>query len=251
MANPAGHDTRLSELEVELKELEVKAKRREIRGPVINWTVVGSVAVAVIAGTVSLLGTAYSTYRSNLSTQATLQQQYRVEQLKAKNELIIEAVKTGIDNPQLANENLLFFLNAHLIEDPGDLIRKQVEAGKAPVLSANGGAGPARDCPYDVASLSLEDLLKLFEGKSFVPDQQALATIKAKIVSKISGVALTGRQVDAIASYVFNTGQMPERMVDLLNAGNISAAADSFLSLSPLQGIEIRRACERAMFLAG
>jgi hypothetical protein len=238
---------RLEELEVALKELDVAQKRKELASACINWTVAGPVIVTVIAGLIGLLQT------TNSNNQ-TAKAQRAIEELKAKNELIIEAVKTGADHPEVASDNIKFFLDAGLIDDPEGRIRKLIDERRSPVLPAATSLSLPTECPFDATKLTLGDLLQRLEGQQ-VPD----ATIQdlRKQISAITTTALSDKQRDGLAALAYNIGiprLKSSTLVTMIDAGDFQGAAAAFLRLNKplgMPGLAARRLCERDFFLAG
>jgi lysozyme len=94
------------------------------------------------------------------------------------------------------------------------------------------------------------------EGKALLKEDVKEAE---DAVKRLSGVALTQNQFDALVSFVFNVGQGRYRDSTLrkkVNAGDMKGAADEFLRWiraggKVLTGLQRRRAAERKMFLGG
>lgn len=102
----------------------------------IELAVIIPTVTAIIAG---LLGFLTSSYVSYLNNQGTLQVEQQKEKAegeqdlqKRKANLILEAVKVG--DKQKAADNLLFFIDAGLLDDPDGRIKSLLKKSVSPVL---------------------------------------------------------------------------------------------------------------------
>lgn len=115
-------DTRLRELELALKAREIDLADAEQKAS--RWR--SPLIVAIMATALGLFGNITVTYLQNRANQETVQEKARADLViarnKAQSDLILEAIRTG--NPQKAEENLLFFIQAGLIDDPEGKIRQ-------------------------------------------------------------------------------------------------------------------------------
>ena len=133
--DPESIAIRLSKLEVDEKVAAIEKCRaetlrlkRDLKRPQINWTVFGPIITTIVAGFIGLMAAAFVAYLNG-------KQQAEIEQLRATTSLIVEAVKTGGQDPIAAQRNLRFFLDAGLLKDPDGRIKKLVDKGQIPVLS--------------------------------------------------------------------------------------------------------------------
>jgi hypothetical protein len=113
--------------EIEATNLDLSIKRLQLarlQRSEINWSVVLPVISGIIA---ALIGVGSAVVVAYLNGQSQLD----AERYKAQITLIVEAVKTGTNNPLAALKNLRFFADAGLL-DPG--VKALVERGESPVL---------------------------------------------------------------------------------------------------------------------
>jgi hypothetical protein len=120
----------IKSIELELKRLELSKASREIRFSVIIPLVSG--LVIALIGVVSSVAVTYINGNK----------QHALEEYKAEVSLILEAAKTGANNPSAAQRNLLFFVDAGLLKDKR--IVTLIRQGRTPVLPASSGPSPAR-----------------------------------------------------------------------------------------------------------
>jgi hypothetical protein len=117
--------------------------------PQVNWSVVIPV-IAAFLGVIAAVIAAYLNGRSELD----------VERHKAQTTLIVEAVKTGINNPTGALNNLKFFAAAGLLDPP---VSQIVEKGGSPVLPAT--TSEPRDTIFQSVDSDLQHLHPLARDK--------------------------------------------------------------------------------------
>jgi hypothetical protein len=84
----------------------------------VNWAVIVPLVTA-------LIGAGFGFYQTT-----------KVQQYQAQTTLIVEAIKTGVNNPQIAIKNLLFLADAGLLDDR---VAKAVRQGKFAVLPSSAG----------------------------------------------------------------------------------------------------------------
>jgi len=124
-------DAQLKLAELELKRSETEKIKAEIGKGRVNWAVFGPLLVGISVAFIGMFSTIYVAWMNGRS-------QTEFEALKAKTTLIIEAVKTGSNDPTVAQRNIKFFLGAGLLSDPDGRIARSVEEGNLPVFSALG-----------------------------------------------------------------------------------------------------------------
>jgi hypothetical protein len=119
----------LKNSEADLHRAEAELKRKEleaIRHP-LSLRNLNPVVVAVIAALIGFLGNVIATYYQGRNAVA-------LEREKFQSSLIVEYIKTS--DPDRAKQNLEFLLETELLSDPKGLIRKRIDEGQFPVLSA-------------------------------------------------------------------------------------------------------------------
>jgi peptidoglycan L-alanyl-D-glutamate endopeptidase CwlK len=140
------------EIDAETRRVDLYLKREQLgqmRRPQVNWSVVIPVVVAFV-GVITAVIAAYLNGRSQLD----------VEHHKAQITLIVEAVKTGINNPAGARNNLRFFADAGLL-DPA--VKTLVDRGESPVLPAS--TSEPRDTIFQSVDSDLQHLHPLVRDK--------------------------------------------------------------------------------------
>jgi hypothetical protein len=119
----------LQRIEAEAKNLDLEIRKLELerlKRTKINW----SVALPVISGIIAtLIGVGSAVIVAYLNGKSQL----GAERYKAQITLIVEAVKTGTNNPSAALKNLRFFADAGLLDQS---VKALVEKGESPVLPA-------------------------------------------------------------------------------------------------------------------
>jgi hypothetical protein len=112
----------LREREISIKEREVQARENEIsKSQWLNPTTLG-----LFAASVGLVGNIVVTRVNNQNTQ-------QVEHLRAQSSLLVEAIKTGTGNTNDACKNLVFLVEAGLLDDSSQTVRKHcASAPKGP-----------------------------------------------------------------------------------------------------------------------
>lgn len=135
-------EERRFEQEIEIKRAELDLKRsdpsrRFIRNPLV---------IAIIAGTIGLLGNALSTYLASLNAV-----------VDAENQLVLAAVRTG--DPDSAAKNLSFLLDTKLISDRKGGLRAYLEE-RAP---GTGISLPAESATIE-KRVGIDGLLDLIGG---------------------------------------------------------------------------------------
>jgi hypothetical protein len=134
------HDLRSAELDLKRSELKLKEKEQEVS----KWK--NPLVVGVFVAALGLFGNIFVTWLQDSSNRKMAEQKsrndLRLAHERAQSDLIIEAIRTG--DHEKASANLLFFINAHLIDDPRGDIAKAVNAGLGPTLPAEGAARRAQ-----------------------------------------------------------------------------------------------------------
>lgn len=105
-----------------------------------TWAITAPIATTIIVAIMGLFSNAYVTYENSKDRR-------ELELLRGKTTLIVEAVKTGSNDPSVAKKNLQFFLDAGLLQDPDGKIASLLSQGKAPVLQAQPAAPAALPQP--------------------------------------------------------------------------------------------------------
>jgi hypothetical protein len=147
-----GDPPNVEEIDAETKRTDLSIKReqlKQLQRPQVNWSVIIPVIVAFV-GVISAVFAAYMNGRNELD----------VERHKAQITLIVEAVKTGINNPSGALKNLKFFADAGLL-DPS--VKNIVDKGENPVLPASGSE--PRDTIFQSVDNDLQHLHPLIRQK--------------------------------------------------------------------------------------
>ena len=119
----AQQDYELRKQELDLKRRELDLREADQRASA--WR--SPLFVGVLVAALGLFGNIGVTVLQNGINQTLAKQ-------KAQSDLILEAVKTG--DTSKANANLLFFIDAHLIDDSNDSIKKAIRNGTGPTLPA-------------------------------------------------------------------------------------------------------------------
>jgi TPR repeat protein len=83
--------------------------------------------VGVFVAALGLFGNIGVTFLQNRASQALSRE-------KAQSDLILEAIRTG--DTAKANANLIFFIEAHLVDDAHDYIKNAIKEGRGPTLPA-------------------------------------------------------------------------------------------------------------------
>jgi hypothetical protein len=172
-ASPKGGDTKKHGDEGDVAPTG-EHNRSQYRGA--NWSVIVSIIVPLVT---ALIGAGFGFYQTA-----------RVQQYQAQTTLIVEAIKTGVDNPSVAINNLLFLADAGLLDDR---VAKAVRQGKFAILPGPSGASRgdwlvsvdsnlshlhplARSAVSAVLAelISFNSPIRLYEGFRSPTDQQAL-----------------------------------------------------------------------------
>jgi hypothetical protein len=128
-------ELRIKAAQLEKMVAETKKLEQDTRASRLNWTLIGAIIAAFI-GVGSNTLVAYLTGRS----------QQEIEDKKARANLIIEAIKTGIEDRERARANLQFFLDIGLLSDPDGLIADAIANERTPVLPAGLAPGSRTSC---------------------------------------------------------------------------------------------------------
>jgi hypothetical protein len=143
----------LERIEIETKNLDLSLKKLQLdqlRRSTVNWSIVLPIMSGVIA-VISAVIVAYLNGRS----------QIEAEHYKSQTTLIVEAVKTGTNNPSTALNNLKFFADAGLLDEK---VVAAVSKGKSPVLpSPTFAAAPGTT--FQVVDRDLQHLHPLMRTK--------------------------------------------------------------------------------------
>src|SRR4051812_22852252 len=121
-------DQQLKLADLEIKRAEADKIRAEIGRRRVDLALLGPAFVTI---GVALIGL----YSSIYVTSVNGNKQSELETLKQNTTLIIEAVKTGSQDPAVAQRNLQFFLDAGLLRDADGKISKSVKQGNHPVIA--------------------------------------------------------------------------------------------------------------------
>lgn len=141
----------LREREVGVKEAELELKRKEHASA--GWR--SPLVIAVLAAALGALGNAYVT-----SINASLQRE--LEDQKAEQQRLLEAIKTG--DPDGAAVNLQFMLDAGLISEPKRVKKLREflasrEPGTGPVLPAPSATTPAWQREWESGKVGPSDAI--------------------------------------------------------------------------------------------
>jgi Sel1 repeat len=115
------YELRKQELDLKKRDLDLKEadqKASKWRNPLV---------VGIFVAALGLFGNIGVSFLQNRANESLARE-------KAQSDLIVEAIKTG--DTSKANANLLFFIGAHLIDDPKDYIKNEISRGQGPTLPA-------------------------------------------------------------------------------------------------------------------
>jgi trypsin-like peptidase len=141
-ADPLDREIKL--LDIDLKREELKKAKRRFRLAESSPIIVG-----ILAALIGFLGNVIATYFQGENA-------LEIEHQKQQGSLITEAIKTG--NPDSAAKNLIFLLEAGLIDDPTGKLRQRISRKEqVPVLPARDAPLPSFGIGQPVQNLSTND----------------------------------------------------------------------------------------------
>jgi lysozyme family protein len=212
-------DTDVAQLEAEARRAEAQARLLEARRaeaqagsdpPKDSWWKNTQISVLLLGGIVTLLGNlgvaAYNGFTSRDQEAIKARNALDLEREKAKASLVLQAISSN--NPQIAQRNILFFIDAGFIPDPDGKL-KTAASKYAPVLPSLGSAPQNAIAPADY-------------GRAFwtaVLDQEKVQSVDASVDKIAAGRARLEAVADKVDSPWYVVG-----IVWLLETGGSFAA---------------------------